>query len=411
MNSQDQLIERLTRFYREAGGEVSSMPPVWVPGKRPTARWVQPVLASLVLVALAVGLAVTIRIVREEAHRKVVPLPIPSASPSPSPSASATPLSSWVTRQVPFGEVTAMSLDTSAIFALYAPAPVSGGIDPSKIGLARIDRGTGAVATAGVFPYAKTVARVTAGLWVAAGPGVGDGTVGADTKWLSLVDPATLSVKQRVRLPAQAASGSFSAPQLAGTSNLLWLGYGQSLYRLDPATGRILLTESLPGTATSISIDSSGHRLYAGVEATPSQNSQDLVLEWDALTGARLASAPTGGLGLNGPHVAAAPDGVWIAYATGMMGEVEYRSATDLLLLVGPQAGHTNGIRAFVDGGVLWLADGGAGRLACADPLTGVIAASTQQTLPAAIVADANGSYLGDADGVGFLRPDASCPH
>jgi hypothetical protein len=304
-----------------------------------------------------------------------------------------------------------MSLDASAIFALYAPAPVSGGIDPSKMRVARIDRTTGAMTTAGDFPYATTLARVTAGLWVAAGPGIGDGTVAADTKWLTLVDPVTLRVKQRVHLPTQADSGSFAGPQLTGASNLLWLGYGHSLYRLDPTTGRILLTESLPGTATSISIDPSGHRLYVGVEVTPGQNSQDLVVEWDALTGARLASAPTGGLGLGGPHVAAAADGVWISFATGMQGAVGFHSASDLSLLIGDQSRHTNGIRAFVGGGAVWFVDGGVDLLACVDPRTGTIAASSQESLPEAVVADANGSYLGDFDGVGFLRPDPSCPH
>ena len=406
MNTQDELIERLTRFYREASGEVSAVPPAWVPGTRRTAPWLQPVLASILLVGLAVGLAVTIRIVREGAQRKIITRPIPSASQSPSP--SAAPLSSWVTRHVTFGPVTTMSLDASAIFALYAPAPVSGGIDPSKMGLARIDRATGAVATAGVFPYAKSMARVATGLWVAAGPSIGEGTAGADTKWLTLVDPVSLSVKQRVRLPALADSGSF-APRLAGTSNLLWLAYGQSLYRLDPTTGRILLTESLPANTTSISIDPSGYRLYVG--AVPGQGSGAVVIAWDASTGARIASAPTGGQELGGPQLAAAADGVWIAYATGMMGAVEHRSATDLSMLVGPQTGHTNGIRVYVGGGSLWLVDAGAGRLACADLRTGTPAASSQESSPAAVVADANGSYLGDFDGVGFLRPDPSCPH
>ena len=407
MNSQDELIERLTRFYREAGGEVSSMPRAWVPGKRPTARWLQPVLASIVLVALAVGLPVTIRMVREEAHRKIAPLPTPSASPSPSPSASATPLSSWVTRRVPFGQVTTMSLDASAIFALYFQPPVNGGFDLEHSRLARIDRATGAVATAGPFPNATELARVTAGLWIGAGPE--RYAPNADTDWLTLVDPATLKVKQRVRLPAQPNPGPFTKPYLAGTSNLLWLAYGESMYRLDPTTGRILVSESLPGPATSISIDPSGHRLYVAV--VPRSSPDALVIESDASTGSRIVSAPTGGGDLGGPTLAAAPDGVWIAYATGMMGAVEYRSATDLSTLVGPQSGHTNGIHGFVSGGVLWLVDGGPGRLACADPRTGTIAASSQESLPAAVVADANGSYLGDADGVGFLRPDASCPH
>jgi hypothetical protein len=274
--------------------------------------------------------------------------------------------------------------------------------------LARIDRATGAVATSGIFPYAKTVARVPAGLWVAAGPSIGEGTAGADLKWLTLVDPVSLSVKQRVRLPALADSGSF-APRLAGTSNLLWLAYGQSLYRLDPTTGRILLTKSLPPNTTSISIDPSGYRLYVG--AVPGDGTGAVVIAWDASTGARIASAPTGGQDLGGPQVAAAADGVWIAYATGMMGAVEHRSAVDLSMLGDPQFGHTNGIRVFVGGGALWFVDAGAGRLACADLRTGTPAASSQESSPAAVVADANGSYLGDFDGVGFLRPDPSCPH
>ncbi|HVS05210.1 MAG TPA: hypothetical protein VHK65_03485 [Candidatus Dormibacteraeota bacterium] len=411
-NNQDELIARLTRFYKETGSEVSGAPPAWVvPVKRRTAGWLQPALATIVLVALAVGLAVTIRLVREEAHRKIPPVPIPSASPSPNPSATATPPSGWVTRKVPVGPVTAMALDGSAVFALYAPTPVNGGIDPSKMALARIDRATGAVATTGIFPYAKTVARVPAGLWVAAGPGIGDGTVAADTKWLSLVDPVTLSVKQRVHLPAQADSGSNAGPQVAGASNLLWLGYAHSLYRLDPISGRILLTASVPGTVTSISLDPSGHRLYVGVDVTPSQTSQDLVVEWDALTGARLASATTGGLGLGGPQVAAAADGVWISFATGMMGAVGHLSATGLALLSSPQYPNTNGIHVFVSGGTLWLVDGGLSQVACADPLTGVVAASSHEPSSGAVVADANGSYLGAFDGVGFLRPDSSCPH
>jgi len=409
MNSQDELIERLTRFYREAGREVSSLPPVWEPGKRRAVGWLRPALASIVLVALAIGLAVTIRAVRDEAHRKTAPLPTVSASPSssPSPSASATPLSSWVTRRMPIGPVVAMSLDSAAVFALYAPAPVNGGVDPSKIRLARIDRATGAVTTAGPFPNATELARVTAGLWIGAGPERYAPNAGTD--WLTLVDPTTLKVKQRIRLPAQPDLGPFAKPYLAGTSNLLWLAYSESLYRLDPTTGRILVSKSLSGPATSISIDSAGRRLYVAV--VPKSGPPALVIELDVSNGSRLGSAPTGGWDLGGPTVAAAPQGVWISYATGMMGAVEFRSASDFSMLVGPQFGHTNGIRAFVGGGAVWFVDGGAGRLACADPSTGRIAASSQETLPGVVVADGNASYLGDSDGVGFLQPDPSCPH
>jgi hypothetical protein len=411
MTGQEQLIERLTRFYHEAGGEVSSVPPAWVGGKDRSVRWLQPALASIALIVLALGLAVTLRIVREEAQRKVTPLPVPSASPSPSatpsPSPSPSATASWVTRQVPIGSVVAMSLDPSAVFALYNPGPMNGRPNPATTMLARIDRATAVATTAGPFPEATLLARVSPGLWI--GAGANQGTAGVDTQWLTLIDPVSLKVKQRVHLPGQPTPGLFSLPQLAGTSDLLWSAYGNSLFRLDAATGRVLLTQNLPGTVTGLSIDPSSHRLYGGF--VPSQGTEALVIEWDGSTGHRIASAPTGGADLGGPTVVAGRDGVWITYATGMMGAVEHRAETTLSLLAGPAHGYSNAIRAFVGGGALWLVDGGAGEVACADLRTGTTAASSPTTQVAAVVADASGSYLGDADGVGFLRPDPSCPH
>jgi hypothetical protein len=300
-----------------------------------------------------------------------------------------------------------MLLDPSAVFALYAPNPTSGGINASQMMLSRIDRATGAVTTAGPFPNAWHMARTASGLWIAAGADRSAPT--PDTQWLTLVDPVTLKVKQRVRLPGSPDTGIVSDAHLGATSNIMWLGYGHALYRLDPSTGRVLAAKALPGTVTSISIEPSGRRLYTGV--VPAGTGSALVIEWDASTGGRIASATTGGGDLGGPTVIAAPDGVWITYATGMHGAVEHRADASLSVMAGPLTGHSNGIRAFVGGGALWLVDAGAGQVECADLRTGTTAASSQEVLPAALVADADGSYLGDADGVGFLRPDPSCPH
>lgn len=416
MNNHEELVERLTRFYRETRGEVLSTPPVWAPGKLRTVRWLQPVLASLALVALAGGLAVTLRVVRDQAQRKTTPpvvvspvaTPNPSSSARPSPTPSPTAGPSWVTRHVALGQVQAMSLDATAIFALYAPNPVSGGIDASQMRLARVDRSSGAVTTAGPFPSAWQMARVAGGLWLAAGTDPANPS--ADTQWLTLLNPVTLKVKLRVHLPGQPpTTGPYAIPYVAGTADLLWSAYGDSLYRIDAASGRVLATQNLAGTATGLSIDPSSRRLYAGV--VPGQGTSALVVEWDGSTGRRIASAPTGGADLGGPGVVAAPDGVWITYATGMMGAVEHRADTSLSVLGGPLHGHSNAIRAFVGGGALWLVDGGAGQVECADLRTGTTAASSQENLAAAVVADASGAYLGDADGVGFLRPDPSCPH
>ena len=412
MDEQEELIQRLTRFYREARNDVPSTAPTWMPGQRRNVRWLQPVLASIALVILAAGVTVSIRMVRDQATRaKITPTPtvsaVPTPSASPSPSASAT--SSWVTSRIPIGQVWTMSLDPSAVFALYAPGPTAGRPNPSETKLARIDRASGAVTTAGPFPSATLLARVTAGLWI--GAGANQATPGADTQWLTLLDPTTLTLKRRVRLPGQPDPNTYSPPQLAGTSNWLWSGYGHSLYRLDPTTGRVLLTKTLPGTVASISIDPLGQRLYLGVDAASNPNAQALVIELDGSSGASLASAPTGGAGLGGPQVAAAPDGVWIAYATGMMGAVEHRTAKGLSLLSEADHGHTNGIHAFVAAAALWLVDSMAQRVSCADLRTGTIAASSQEMFPELFVGDSKGSYIGDADGVGFLRPDPACPH
>jgi hypothetical protein len=310
-------------------------------------------------------------------------------------------------RQVALGQVQAMLLDTTAVFALYAPNPVRGGIDASQMRLARVERSSGAVTTAGPFPNAWHMARTASGLWIAAGADRSVPT--SDTQWLTLVDPVTLKVKQRLRLPGTPDTGIVSDAHLAATSNIMWLGYGHALYRLDPGTGRVLATQTVAGTVTSVSIDPSRGRLYTGV--VPAGTGSALVIEWDASTGGRIASATTGGGDLGGPTLAAAPDGVWIAYATGMMGAVEHRSAVGLTLFGEPQGQHANGIHVFVGGGALWLVDSMAQQVTCADLRTGTAAATVHETLPSAIVADAKGSYLGDADGVGFLRPDPSCPH
>jgi hypothetical protein len=283
-------------------------------------------------------------------------------------------------------------LDSSAVFSL----------GPSK--LTRIDRSSGAATTVADPTNANTFAATSAGLWIAAGPDIAGAT--PNSRSLTLLDPTTLAVKRQVSLPGQPGSDMNAGPQLAGGPGLLWFGYGNGLYRLNPDTGATLSSQQLAGTATSLSIDPSGQRLYVGVG--PSQTQAATVIELDASTGNRIASAPTGGAGLGGPHVAAALDGVWVSYATGMKGQVEHRRTADL-----SQTGHpivtSNTIRAVVGTNALWLVDGMAQQLSCADPATGAIRASVAETQPAAFALDASGAYLGDSQGIAVLQPPASC--
>jgi hypothetical protein len=298
-----------------------------------------------------------------------------------------------------------MALDASSVYALYAPTPTVGVADSMQTRLARIDRHSGSVRTTRLFPGAADL--VLSGGWLWIGGGYSADAAATDTAWLYQVDPGTLKVEQTIHLPQPLDARAYSAARFAGTVNLLWMGYGRQLFQLDPLNGTTIRTLSFPGTATSVSLDPSGRLLYVGLDVAGV--SEDTVMQLNALTGLRLASVSTGGAGLGGPDLAAADDGVWIAYATGMQGAIEHLRAVGLGPLPISGGGHryTNGIRVAVGGGVLWLVDGW--RLDCADLVSGAIRASSGIQFGMSIVADSMGSYLGAFDGVDVLRPDRSC--
>lgn len=418
MDQHKRLIQELTAFYREEGSEASLPTPRWsahVMGNR--FGWLQPVVASVALVLVVIGAAIGLRVAREAATVKVKPTPIvtstvspaPSVVPSATPSAtpSPTPLSSWITRRVALpGQVyfvQAMALDSGAVFALYSPTS-NNPHDNSQTALARVDRTTGKVGSNGPFPGGFQLLRVGGALWVLGGM---NGGPAVDKYWMDLVDPVTLQVKSRLWVPGQAGPTAFALPVITGASNVMWLGYGQHLYRLDVNTGKVLATVNLTGTVTSVSLDPSALRLYAGVIP---QGYQAQVIEFSGNSGTRLRSTPTGGGDLGGPQVAASVDSVWIAYATGMMGQVEHRSAATLALIPNPsQVEHTNGISVVVGPTSVWYLDGMAQQVACADPRSGAIASAAGLAFPAALVVDAKGVYAAVQGEIDFLEA-SSCP-
>ena len=73
--------------------------------------------------------------------------------------------------------------------------------------------------------------------------------------------------------------------------------------------------------------------------------------------------------------ISATAGSVWVAVATGMLGAVELHRASDLRVVAafGPRRNGpaTNGIKADVVDGMLWVTDSMAGAVACADPETG----------------------------------------
>ena len=68
-----------------------------------------------------------------------------------------------------------------------------------------------------------------------------------------------------------------------------------------------------------------------------------------------------------------------------------------------------NTLRAFLAGGLLWIADAQRSTLSCADPRTGAVRATDAIGRALQLSGDAAGVYLGTTDGVLVIAPDLRC--
>ena len=322
----------------------------------------------------------------------------PASSPAPLPES----------KQWKLGPVADIAVSPDAIFALYSPTTTEGALtNATDTRLARIDRGSGVVVTAGPFPFAMQIAFAAGRVWI--GPiNQYPGASATDSRMLISVDALTLSVTQRLTLPAEAAQRQLVA-NLASDSSSVWVAYGTHVYRLDATSGRTIASHSVSGVATGIALDPSGGRLYVGADAAVSNQSQASITEFEAAALTPLASASTGGGDLGGPQVAAGPDDVWVSYATGMMGQVEHRQASDLAPLPLASAVHTNGVRVYEVAGVVWVSDQMAGELICLNRQSGAVRAGWTTPEGGVVAGDALGSYFGDITGLASFQPDPRC--
>lgn len=330
----------------------------------------------------------------------------------PSPGASApatTPASALlpVTRFWKLGPVADLAVGPHGVYALYSPATSEGALpNATDTRLARIDRTTGALATAGPFPFAWHVVSAGTTVWI--GPNNQySGSSATDSRTVVSVDAQTLMTQQRVVLPAEAAPGQLIA-SLAADSSSVWVAYGSHLYRLAAGSGRIIASQPIAGTASSIALDPSGQRLYVGVN-TDSSTSSATISEFEPASLKLLVSAPTGGGGLGGPQVAAADNGVWVSYATGMLGQVEHRQSSNLATVPVSRSLFSNGVHVFVATGIVWVSDAMAGRLVCLDPQMGVVRGDWMTAQGGVVSGDASATFLGDIAGVSAFHPDARC--
>ncbi len=290
--------------------------------------------------------------------------PVQSGSLTPRPTARAVATAHPLARTVldlP-GPPTRLAVGGGAVFVLFGPSNV-----PQRV--ARFDPRTGSAVWGPVIKGAHDLAVAGGWLWVSGGGVLGYGRPA--TRFLYRLDPSTLEVLGRVVLPESAYP---LAPSPAG----MWVGANDALYLVDPRTGHIDRTIPLKGTVGQISVDEQTGILYDSTHPVGDATIQ-AVEERDLATGVlRLRSfVEKNELEMN--SLAAVPDGVWTAYATGMLGSADLLDASDLNWLASLEATATNGIRADYANAILWVSDGMAGTLACADPATGGLRAQVSR--------------------------------
>jgi hypothetical protein len=327
--------------------------------------------------------------------------------PAAEPATAATPPSPWVGSVLPLGSVDAVALDPDALYAVVERLQL-GVWDLDRAMVARLDRATGRVTLGGPFPAADSLALAGGKLWV--GAGLHPGIANPGRQALYALDPATLQVENELSLQPPPDATQFSA-RLAGTEKLLWLGWGADLIRIDPGSASVLrrLDQGAGTGVDDVVVDPAGDRMYV---STRLPSGDALITARDPVSGATSASATEHSTA--GARLAAAGDGVWITFPTGLSSGLSHRRATDLGALglaaaTGGGLPSGNTLRAFLVDGLLWLADAQRSTLSCADPRTGAVRATAGIARAGELAGDAAGIYLGATDGVVVIGLDPRC--
>jgi len=242
---------------------------------------------------------------------------------------------------------------------------------------------TGGVHTGPRFSVGS-LALVSGYLWIYGTPEPGSLPV------ISQVSQATLTRIRSVPLPPRPA-GPGGPAFAAGPDDSVWIGYAQTLLRVDAATGAVVTRVTLPpGLGVSnISADPARTTLYVSAARAVRGGFEGLVmLEYDARSGRQLAAASSGVLrySVAGASLTAVPGGVWVSFRTGMLGLTVHLRRTGLRMIAPPGPGIAQSpasgpfhwpmfeVTAY-GGGALWLANQ-LGIVACLDPRSGTVRAS-----------------------------------
>jgi hypothetical protein len=230
--------------------------------------------------------------------------------------------------------------------------------------LTRVNQATGVIEATRLLGSGSIGTPVAAGgwLWVPTATSAGES--------LLRLDPADLSVTGDLPVTGGSLEGLGLGSHLAVAGGALWVAGGDRLLRVSLTTGRVIAAIPLPGAYTSGVAANGDGTVVVVSEANDSGIGS--VQRRDPVTGALLASHPM--LGVTAPALdRVVGSGVWVSEPTGLLGYVErFRTAT-MAPEPATDVSGTNGIRAAVADGVVWVTDavGGARRSYCANPVTG----------------------------------------
>jgi hypothetical protein len=238
--------------------------------------------------------------------------------------------------------------------------------NPPPEGLARVDPATGRFLAVNTSTRGSisVLAYGAGGLWVT------DPEPGGE--FLIRLNPQTLAVTGQVKVttgnyPVGAVGGSGSHIAFAG--GLVWADGADRLVAVSPSEMTAQRTITFPQADNSdVTASADGSALIVS-EAVSGVGT---VQRRDPVTGALLGSVPMAGV--VAPMLAGVTaGGIWISEPTGMMGYVERFGTASLKADGATQVEGSNGIRAGLWDGDLWVTNqgGGPSRNYCADPATG----------------------------------------
>lgn len=199
------------------------------------------------------------------------------------------------------------------------------------------------------------------------------------------LDPATLAVVHRLKIPAGAPRFHWTDASIAAAGGLVWVSGAATVYGIDPATAAVvrrLPTPTPPPVngykfgpgeyAIGIAAPPDGRALWTA--ETPDGGGRDALQVRDPFSGAVIDSSTHSAGGVGRTQIVAASGYAWLAFATGNLGGyVKIGHQPGLPPSATPHAGGSNALSVSLAARILWVYDPETGRITCADPASGAI--------------------------------------